>query len=133
MIEYKPSAMEAPGISHPTSRRWLWSAGVAGVAMLAAGAAVVVWPEQSTKASPGTSAPAPAPRVPVSVAVVEQHDTAIWSDFSGRLEAVGRVELRPRVAGAIVATHFREGALVRQGDLLFTVDPLPYAAEVRRL
>ena len=63
--------------------------------------------------------------------MVEQKDTAIWSDFSGRVEAVGRVEVRPRAAGAIVKAHFREGAMVQQGDLLFTIDPAPYAAEVQ--
>ena len=63
--------------------------------------------------------------------MVERKDTAIWADFSGRVEAVGRVEVRPRAAGAIVKAHFREGALVRQGDLLFTIDPAPYAVEVQ--
>src|SRR5262249_7940235 len=51
---------------------------------------------------------------------------------SGRLEAVERVELRSRVAGAVQAVHFREGALVRQGDLLVTIDPAPYQADVER-
>jgi membrane fusion protein, multidrug efflux system len=70
--------------------------------------------------------------VPVSVAVVEQRDVALWEEFSGRLEAVERVEVRSRVAGAIKAVHFREGALVKEGDQLITIDPEPYAAEVDR-
>src|SRR5262249_14381391 len=70
--------------------------------------------------------------VPVSVAVVEQRDVALWDEFSGRLEAVERVEVRSRVAGAVKAVHFREGALVQEGDLLVTIDPDPYAAEVER-
>ncbi|MBJ2163538.1 efflux RND transporter periplasmic adaptor subunit [Acidovorax sp. IB03] len=70
--------------------------------------------------------------VPVSVAAVLQKDIALWADFSGRMEAVQRVEVRPRVAGALQAVHFKEGALVKQGDLLVTVDPAPYAAEVDR-
>ena len=56
----------------------------------------------------------------------------VWDEFSGRLEAVERVEVRSRVAGAVQAVHFREGALVKQGDLLITIDPAPYAAEVER-
>ncbi len=48
-----------------------------------------------------------------------------WDEFSGRLVAVERVELRPRVGGAVKAVHFREGALVKQGDLLVTIDPSP--------
>lgn len=68
----------------------------------------------------------------MSVAAVLQKDIALWADFSGRMEAVQRVEVRPRVARALQAVHFKEGALVKQGDLLVTVDPAPYAAEVDR-
>jgi multidrug efflux system membrane fusion protein len=78
--------------------------------------------------------PAATPQaLPVSVAQVEQRDAMIWNEFSGRLEAVDRVEIRSRVAGALQAVHFREGALVKAGDLLITIDPAPYAAEVERL
>jgi len=69
---------------------------------------------------------------PASVAIVAQHDVVMWDEFSGRLEAVERVEVRSRVAGAVEAAHFREGALVKQGDLLIKIDPAPYAAEVAR-
>jgi membrane fusion protein, multidrug efflux system len=75
---------------------------------------------------------APPPATPVSVAVVEQRDVAMWDEFSGRLEAIERVEIRSRVAGAVQTVHFREGALVKQGELLITIDPAPYAAEVER-
>ncbi|MBR1121325.1 efflux RND transporter periplasmic adaptor subunit [Bradyrhizobium lablabi] len=68
--------------------------------------------------------------VAVTVAVVEPRSTSLWDDFSGRLEAVNRVELRPRVAGAIQSTNFTEGELVKAGDVLFKIDPAPYAAEV---
>jgi membrane fusion protein, multidrug efflux system len=79
--------------------------------------------------SPPNAAP---PAVPVSVSVVERRDIATWNEFSGRLEAVERVEVRSRVAGAVRAVHFREGALVQRGDRLITIDPDPYAAEVAR-
>src|SRR3569832_2167398 len=68
--------------------------------------------------------------VPVTVALIEPKQTVLWGDFSGRLEAIQRVELRPRVAGAIMSTNFNEGALVRAGDVLFKIDPAPYKAEV---
>jgi multidrug efflux system membrane fusion protein len=70
--------------------------------------------------------------VPVSVAVVEPRKVALWDEFSGRLEAVERVSVRSRVAGAIESIHFREGALVAKGDGLIALDPAPYAAEVAR-
>src|SRR5262249_47294123 len=78
-------------------------------------------------------AKAAAPAVPVAVAVVEPRVARTWEEFSGRLEAVERVDVRSRVAGAVQAVHFREGALVKQGDLLVTIDPPPFAAEVERL
>lgn len=85
----------------------------------------------AARANNEAAAPPP-PAVPVSVATVEERDAPTWDEFSGRLEAVERVEIRPRVAGLIQAVHFREGALVKQGDLLFSIDPAPYAAEVER-
>lgn len=72
------------------------------------------------------------PAMPVSVATVVQTEVAAWDEFSGRLEAVERVDIRSRVAGTLQAVHFREGALVRKGELLLTIDPAPYAAEVER-
>ena len=60
---------------------------------------------------------------PVMVATVVESDVALWDEFSGRLEAVERVDVRSRVAGAIQSVHFTEGALVSRGDLLVTIDP----------
>jgi multidrug efflux system membrane fusion protein len=109
--------------------------------LLAVGAIVLVAVATSSAAfyvlrSGGAQANAPASQAPVatpvSVAVVEQRNVAIWDEFSGRLEAIERVEVRSRVAGAVQSIHFREGAPVRQGDLLITIDPAPYAAEVDR-
>ena len=78
------------------------------------------------------AAPPPTPAPSVSVAVVEPRDVTIWDEFSGRLEAIERVDIRSRVAGTVQQVHFREGALVRAGTLLITIDPEPYAAEVER-
>ena len=81
-------------------------------------------------AAQATTGAAPEQAVPVTISVIEPRQTALWDDFSGRLEAVNRVELRPRVAGAILSTNFAEGALVKAGDILFKIDPALYAAEV---
>ena len=69
---------------------------------------------------------------PVPVATVERREVTLWDEFSGRLEAVERVDVRSRVAGAVQSVHFAEGAMVKRGDLLVTIDPAPYAAEVER-
>ncbi|AVS84409.1 efflux transporter periplasmic adaptor subunit [Paracidovorax avenae] len=110
------------------ARRW-WTAAGAAAAIAAGGGALFGLSASHAEAPAADAAP---PAVPVSVAAVVQQDVALWDEFSGRLEAVQRVDIRPRVAGAVQAVHFREGALVKQGDLLFTVDPAPYAAEVDR-
>src|ERR1700687_6076378 len=81
-------------------------------------------------AAQATTTPAQEQAVAVTVAVVEPRQASLWDDFSGRLEAVNRVELRSRVAGAIQSTNFTEGELVKAGDVLVKTDPAPYAAEV---
>jgi multidrug efflux system membrane fusion protein len=70
--------------------------------------------------------------LPVPVAVIQEQEVTTWDEFSGRLEAVERVDVRSRVAGQVKAVHFTEGALVKRDDLLVTIDPDPYAAEVDR-
>ncbi len=78
------------------------------------------------------AAPSAPPATPVGVATVAVQSVSGWQAFSGRLEAVERVELRPRVAGTVQKVHFREGALVKSGELLVSIDPAPYAVEVKR-
>ena len=64
----------------------------------------------------------------VSVATVVQKSVTEWDEFTGRVEAVDTVEIRPRVAGHLKGWHFREGGPVREGDLLFTIDDREYVA-----
>jgi multidrug efflux system membrane fusion protein len=103
----------------------------AGVAVAVAAGVIAVVPDFEHESAHAQNPAAQAPQaVPVSVATVEQRDTAIWSEFSGRLEAVDRVEVRPRVSGQIQAVNFREGDLVKQGDKLITIDPASFQAAV---
>ncbi len=77
--------------------------------------------------------PAEPPPPKVSVSQVVFREVAEWDEFTGRLEAVNTVAVRPRVSGFVAAVRFREGAVVRRGDLLFQIDPRPFQAEVDRL
>lgn len=115
-----------------TGRARLWGAGGIFTASAVAGALLFLALPGTGSSSQETAAPEPTPAMPVSVAVVEARDIALCDEFSGRLEAIERVDVRARVAGEVQAIHFREGALVRKGDLLVTIDPAPYAAAVRR-
>lgn len=81
--------------------------------------------------SEATTAAAPVP-IEVSVAAALERDVAEWDEFTGRLEAVESVEVRPRVTGYIESVNFTEGSLVRKGDLLFVIDPRPYRAELAK-
>jgi multidrug efflux system membrane fusion protein len=110
-------------------RKRLWAA---GVLVAGAVAGVATLHGSTTGSAQAETAAAQPAAVPVSVAVVAAKETAPWDEFSGRLEAVERVEIRSRVAGAIQEIHFREGALVNQGDLLILIDPALYAADVAR-
>jgi multidrug efflux system membrane fusion protein len=77
------------------------------------------------------SAPPPAP--PVTAAKAVARDVTEWNEFTGRLEAVHHVDVRPRVSGLIASVRFTEGAIVQRGDVLFEIDPRPFQAEVDRL
>ena len=115
-------------MNNPSFRRPLLGAGLAAAIAAVGAAALLVVPTSSPK----SNSPSAPPPTPVSVAILQPSDVTLWDEFSGRLEAVERVEIRSRVAGAVQAVHFREGALVKQGDRLITIDPDPYAAEVER-
>jgi multidrug efflux system membrane fusion protein len=77
--------------------------------------------------------PGEPPPVPVTVAAVLDREVTQWDEFTGRLEAVDSVAIRPRVSGYISSVHFTEGAVVRRGQLLFQIDPRPFEAEADRL
>ncbi len=77
----------------------------------------------------GKVAPAePAPTVLVATPRVQQ--VMDWDDYAGRFEAVDSVEVRPRVSGLLQSVHFRDGQDVRKGQLLFVIDPRPFAAQL---
>jgi multidrug efflux system membrane fusion protein len=111
------------------SRRNALAAAGGAVLLAAIGFGLAAARPSTAGDKPASSAP---PAIPVTVAVVQPREVTPYDEFSGRLEAVDRVEVRPRVAGAIQSVHFTEGALVRAGEPLLTIDPAPYAAEVDR-
>jgi RND family efflux transporter MFP subunit len=81
-------------------------------------------------APPPGPPPMPPPEVLVSLPV--RREVTDYADFPGRLEAVNAIDVRARVSGYLEKVHFKEGADVRQGDLLFEIDPRPYQAELAR-
>src|SRR6266705_2976497 len=77
------------------------------------------------------SAPQQAP-LPVNVVTVVEKEVNEWDEFTGRLEAVESVEIRPRVSGYITEIRFQAGAIIKKDDLLYVIDPRPYQADFDR-
>jgi RND family efflux transporter MFP subunit len=70
----------------------------------------------------------PPPATPVSVSLPMQRQVVDWDEFVGRFEAIQTVEVRPRISGYVQKVAFRDGDIVKQGQLLFEIDPGPYQA-----
>jgi RND family efflux transporter MFP subunit len=75
-----------------------------------------------------SSVPSATPPPPVSVASAIAGKVKDWDEFTGQIEAIQHVQLRPRVSGYVERVAFVEGSEVRKGDLLFAIDPRPYQA-----
>jgi multidrug efflux system membrane fusion protein len=99
--------------------------GAAGIAALIAGCSDATG--KAAEAQPQAQA-----GPPVSAAVVVEKPIADTQEFSGRLEAVEHVEIRPRVSGYITAVNFKPGATVKKGEVLFVIDARPFQAEAER-
>lgn len=75
--------------------------------------------------------PAPLQQAPLPVNFVRviEKEVTEWDEYTGLIEAVDSVEIRPRVSGYITDIRFNAGAIVKKNDLLFVIDPRPYQAD----
>lgn len=71
-------------------------------------------------------------KVPVSVITVEPQPAEVYAELPGRVEAIKDAQIRARVTGIVKEINFQQGSEVKQGQLLFTIDPAPYEAELNR-
>jgi membrane fusion protein, multidrug efflux system len=96
--------------------RWMRTAGLTAFTVTCAGLA-------------GCNKPAPPPASPqVVVATVEARDTAVTSEWLGTTEGAVDAEIRAQVQGYLTSREYKEGQLVKKGDLLFRIDPAPFKA-----
>lgn len=99
------------------------------IALPVAIAAAIHWRTAEAEAQlPAAATPAPT----VDVVQVQPQTISDQREYSGRLEAVDYVAIRPQVSGTIERVHFDDGARVKAGAVLFTIDPRPYRAAVAR-
>src|SRR6476469_4559709 len=90
--------------------------------------AVACWSSCARRpgSEPQTAAVQVVVTTPIKKSIVE------WDEYVGRFDAVDFVEVRARVSGYLQSIHFEEGQIVNEGDLLFIIDPRPFAAELNR-
>jgi membrane fusion protein, multidrug efflux system len=97
-------------------------AGLSAVAVVAIAAVLTACSNSQAEA------PSPPPPPEVDAAQVVTKSVRPWDEFTGRIAAIGAVDIRPRVSGYIERIAFKEGDTVKAGDLLFVIDPRPYRA-----
>jgi multidrug efflux system membrane fusion protein len=95
------------------------------------GATIVVLTLIAAATSANAQGAPPNAPPPTTVAKPVVKDIQEWDEFIGRFEAVDEVELRARVSGYLDKVHFRDGTIVKAGDLLFTIDQRPYRAALQ--
>ncbi|HUH92454.1 MAG TPA: efflux RND transporter periplasmic adaptor subunit [Casimicrobiaceae bacterium] len=111
-----------------STQRKLFS-GILAIAVLAAAAFIAL---QATRGSRADTQKAAAPAVPVTTAAVVRKTVPVRVYAIGNVEAYTSVAVKARVDGQIVSVHFKEGDEVRQGAVLFEIDPRPFAAALRQ-
>ncbi len=88
---------------------------------------VCLLPLSSDGCGAGKTAPAPPPPT-VLVATVVQRDTPIYGEWVATLDGFVNAQIQPRVAGYVIKQNYKEGSLVKKGELLFEIDPRPFQA-----
>src|SRR5215470_13188833 len=120
----RPSSNVLRGDLQVTRTRLLIG-GAAGLCMVVAVISTAWLAYSSSRSEAAVSAaPPPLPQVVVSKPLVSEVDSRLG--FLGQFSAVERVELRAQVGGTLTGIYFKDGDIVREGDLLFTIDPRPY-------
>ena len=78
----------------------------------------------------GDKKTAPSAALEVPVTKVVQQDVRLESEYTGQTYGQSDIQINPRVDGVILSMNFKEGNLVTKGQLLYTIDPLPFQAKV---
>lgn len=112
-------------VPRPLTARTLLSAGLLGLALLAASGGCS---ESESKAAATTPPPPP----PVVVAAPMTQSVIEYDEFTGRTAAVQAVEVRAQVSGYVLEIPFTDGSVVKKGDVLFQIDDRPYKAQLDR-
>jgi len=127
LSELKGDPAELPEMAQPSQPPRLTRKRAAYAALPIAGL-ILFGAYSLTSADKAKADVQPLPTVTVSQPI--QTSIVEWDDYVGRFEASQAVEIRPRVSGALTGVHFKDGQIVRKGQLLFTIDARPFAASL---
>lgn len=123
MKDKQTSDTQSPYSSHDHN-----SGSVRVLALIAVGAIILIAWLFSLRANEKSNTAATLAAPTVQVANPLQSEVIEWDTYIGRFEPSQTVQIRPRISGQIVGVHFRDGAVVQRGELLFTIDPRPFVA-----
>lgn len=90
---------------------------------------IVACNKDDAQATASVQAPAPAE---VDVALPLKHKLTDWDEFTGRFEAISSVDMRARVTGYLVEKKFKDGQMVKKGEVLYVIDPRPFDYSLQR-
>lgn len=125
-LETVPSAVHGlPGAIRRSDSRTRLIVGIAGAAAVAA----LVWYLVEGRTAPPAKT---TPPVPVTIGRVQQKNVQVVEHTIGTILAESTVQLTAQVTGQLLAANFREGQIVRTGDLLFQIDPRPFQAALEQ-
>src|SRR5262245_5799458 len=99
--------------------RWLSMVAVLAASALAAGC-------DSPGATPQQQQKGPTALPAVTVSTPLRREVVEWDEYTGRFDSMETVDIRARVSGYLIEVHFKDGQMVKQGDLLFVIDPRPF-------
>lgn len=118
-----------PDIHFPAKpRRFAPGLRILGTAVIALALVACGQEQQGNSAAPGGGPGGQQQALPVEVAKPLKREAVSWDVFTGRFAAPDEVEIRARVSGYLQSVNFVDGTVVKQGDLLFTIDPRPFQA-----
>jgi multidrug efflux system membrane fusion protein len=128
--EHAQILLPPPGSTPRQTKRRLWPYAVVLIVLAAIGGAAFWWHARDAQAAAAKVAAKPPPPIPVVAAQVKTGNIGVYITGLGAITPLATVNIRSRVDGQLMAVHFKEGDLVKQGEPLIDIDPRPYRAVV---
>ena len=130
MFMQEPTKAAIPGRTRSTVLLKRWGIGLLAVCLLAIGAYVFFTKSGEAQPRPAKGSLGPARAVPVAAVAAKRGDIGVYLTGLGSVTPLKTVTVKSRVDGELMAVLYREGQIVRSGDLLAQIDPRPFEAQL---